>query len=146
MGKLERIEVYDGQKLVRTITQPKEFYFVINEDQLYIATPYEYEVKVYDLAGNYIMDSDIPYEEIKEISTSKRIICKGEKYCLEKHHGLLPYEIIRGDNTTIYKMTMLDFLFSGIRFAVIIGPIAIALSIMTIYVWAKNGFRRNIFW
>lgn len=135
IGVGKKIFVYAAGKEVDVLYPPVSmiFRFFIQDEKLVIGCQDRRVTRIYDLSGNYISRSDLTYEEVLAIAESQKTIEQnGNVYSYVDYSGFKPAEI-RCNGNVIFKMSYLDFLFTGLPFVTILvafgGLLAFAIII-----------------
>ena len=130
VGVGKQINVYTDGELTYVIRPvlPEPYRFFIQDDTLVIGYQNGRATRVFDLAGNYLSESELSFKDVrKRAETNKFAEHFGKEYSYEDHFGLKPAEI-RCNGDVLYRMSWLDFLFTGVPFFAILAVLAVCFT------------------
>ena len=147
LGYRGRIDVYHNGDLLRTIKPPtnREYVLKIENDKLLIGRRASGKIGIFDLDGNFLEDSDLDYDTFKkDVSKEKIILQNGKTFKINKHFNLKPFEVLC-DDTVIYRMAAIDYIYNGLPFWLFWAFTFLGASFLILMVVtdekAKNFFR-----
>ena len=109
-----------------------DYCFFIDENRLIIGGSGNYTdspARVFDLNGQAVSNDSNTYsnKEVIKLTRRKSVEKNGNTLLLDNHHGLKPTKVIF-NGKVIYKMKYIEFLLSGIPFAILCALFFIGLS------------------
>ena len=142
IGTSNQMVVMQDGKEIRSFLLPIDdnYCFLIENDNLLIASQRSCFAKVLDLYGNHISDSMLTFEDLKE-SANVTIKADGKTYTIIDKSFFKQKEI-QCDNVTIYKMSVVDCLFSDRVFYPLNAVFFICYTICLFRLLKKRAIRK----
>lgn len=117
IGTSKNLLVYSDGERIRTIhlhpAMEYDYRFVIQDNTILVGSQKWRTSKVYDLEGSFLFNSDLKYENIREIAESRTVLeLNGNVYSMKQYMGFAPAEILL-NGEIVYRQPLWDFLLSG---------------------------------
>ena len=146
LGYMNRIDVYHDGELLRIIDPPtnKGYILSIEDDKLLIGQKVSNKIRVYDLYGNFLEDSELSYYTLKEtVRKTKVIEQNGKAFTIHNYWGMKPLEV-KCDGVVVYKMSSIDYIFNGLPSWVLLSVFFVILFFMTLFVLADKEIQEHV--